>query len=46
MLNNTYGVYAARVVPRSDPNNPLSTVGPPNIEFNRSNGAFIISLPL
>lgn len=31
MLNNAYGVYAARIVSSDNPNDGLVTIGPANI---------------
>ena len=45
MLNNAYGVYAARIVSSESPNAGLVTIGPGNIQFDRSSASFIMTLP-
>ncbi len=46
MINNAYGVYAARVVSSENMKEGLVTIGPSKIQFHRSTADFIATLPM
>lgn len=45
MLTKAAGIYAARIVPESNPTKPIAAVGPANIQMNKDTNEFVVSIP-
>ena len=45
VLDNTVGLYAARIVALSKMNKDIKAVGPANIKYDKTTGDFMIIIP-